>query len=89
MALHPFWLAALVVAIIVIVQLLKQFELVKEKVWLVPTSAVVGVVLILLIFFIARQELTIDVIVNGLITGVILGFASSGVYDLVTQIRGT
>ena len=87
MVLHPFWLVVLVVAIIVVVQLLKHFELVQEKIWMVPSAAVVGVILVSLISYIANQAMPIEALINSLINGTILGFASSGLYDLVTAIR--
>ena len=91
MALHPFWLIVLLAGIIGIVQALKQWKLVKETLWMVPAAVVVGIGLLMIIAGITGaikgDGLTIAAGVDAAINGTILGFAASGVYDLVTRIR--
>ncbi len=82
----------LMLGITVIVQLLKNWELVSERLWLVPTSAVVGAVLVFLLSFggdIVRQKSPeLLSMLGAVIQGAVLGFAASGFYDLVRGIRG-
>ena len=82
----PLLLLVVVVGIIVVTQLLKSIEFIKEAVWYIPTACIVGFVGLMAYEVLANSPLTVVATLNAALLALILGSGAAGLYSLFQRV---